>query len=341
VPDTLTIEDIDDMATSAETASHPLTIAADLVDAVDRDRLADPADVSYALLAAAEIFEAEDDIDRATELARRATRAEGADPTDRHAAQATYGRLLIAKGRDDEGMAELAELRPALLTDAELVEHLADVLLELDRSELAHEWLTDAIEQKKAEIAAAADAEGVEHVEVFYQLISVRHDVRHELDLPHDGYDELAEKMTSEMAASANDDDDDDDDDESILVFWPQAEFERLLQRWPTLAEYVGPDWDEHRGLVERSLNELSASSAVPPALTGGSVDGLIEFAGELDLDMVDPNEGHDPSDPLVMMGYVESLEGPLVEWPPGRNDNCWCGSGLKYKKCCLPRARA
>jgi uncharacterized protein YecA (UPF0149 family) len=21
--------------------------------------------------------------------------------------------------------------------------------------------------------------------------------------------------------------------------------------------------------------------------------------------------------------------------WPPGRNDECWCGSGRKYKKCC------
>ncbi|TQC47004.1 hypothetical protein EEB14_22715 [Rhodococcus sp. WS4] len=26
--------------------------------------------------------------------------------------------------------------------------------------------------------------------------------------------------------------------------------------------------------------------------------------------------------------------------WPPGRNEACWCGSTLKYKKCCRPRSR-
>ncbi|MET9315984.1 SEC-C metal-binding domain-containing protein [Kribbella sp. NPDC003505] len=33
---------------------------------------------------------------------------------------------------------------------------------------------------------------------------------------------------------------------------------------------------------------------------------------------------------------------GRRVEWPPPRNQPCWCGSGIKYKKCCggpLPAA--
>ena len=38
---------------------------------------------------------------------------------------------------------------------------------------------------------------------------------------------------------------------------------------------------------------------------------------------------------------YVGSLDPDrAVEWPPPRNGPCWCGSGLKYKKCCLPRSR-
>jgi uncharacterized protein YecA (UPF0149 family) len=24
-----------------------------------------------------------------------------------------------------------------------------------------------------------------------------------------------------------------------------------------------------------------------------------------------------------------------VVSWPPGRNEQCWCGSGRKCKKCC------
>ncbi|WP_373315313.1 SEC-C metal-binding domain-containing protein [Asanoa ishikariensis] len=27
--------------------------------------------------------------------------------------------------------------------------------------------------------------------------------------------------------------------------------------------------------------------------------------------------------------------------WPPARNQERWCGSGAKYKTCCLPRSRA
>jgi hypothetical protein len=26
-----------------------------------------------------------------------------------------------------------------------------------------------------------------------------------------------------------------------------------------------------------------------------------------------------------------------ITHWVPGRNDPCWCGSGKKFKKCCLP----
>ncbi|WP_396451764.1 SEC-C metal-binding domain-containing protein [Actinomadura sp.] len=25
----------------------------------------------------------------------------------------------------------------------------------------------------------------------------------------------------------------------------------------------------------------------------------------------------------------------PTLDWPPERNDPCWCDSGRKYNKCC------
>jgi len=28
---------------------------------------------------------------------------------------------------------------------------------------------------------------------------------------------------------------------------------------------------------------------------------------------------------------------GRALDWPPARNERCWCGSGQKYKKCCGP----
>jgi len=33
---------------------------------------------------------------------------------------------------------------------------------------------------------------------------------------------------------------------------------------------------------------------------------------------------------------YGEIMHDYIVEVPKGRNDRCWCGSGKKYKKCCL-----
>lgn len=329
MPETLTFDDIDEMYQSAETATRPLTIAEDLIAAVEQERLADTSDASYALLAAADIVEDEGDPERAIELARRAMLAEGAAANDRHVAQATYGRMLIGLGRHDEGMSALTALRPALLTDPELIEFLTEILVDLDRAKLAHEWLTDAVEQTK-ELVAAPESEGTDHLETFYELLSSRHAVRHTLNLPHDGYDELFQ----EMAESSH------DDEEPLLIFWPRAEFDALLQRWPKVAEYIGDSWDEHRGLLERSLIDVTESSATPPVLVAGSVEGLIAFAAELDEDSVGPGDTHDPDDLDVMLEYADSLEGPSIAWPPGRNDHCWCGSGLKYKKCCLPRAR-
>jgi hypothetical protein len=329
VQDTLSFDDIDELSDSAETAGRPLAVADELIAAVEQDRLADAADGSYALLAAAGIYEAQRETGRAIELAHRAMLADGADAHDRHIAQATYGRLLTVTGREDEGMAALTALRPALLTDPPLVEFLTDVLIDLDRSRLAHEWLTAALEQTKEAVAAAPEAEGTELLEVFYQLLNARHAVRHELQLPHDDDDELFQ----EMAEASH------DDEEALLLFWPRPAFDALLDRWPKVSEFIGHSWDEHRALIEKGLVEVSESSATPPVLFAGSVEELVAFAAELD-EASGPDDAHDPGDLDVILGYADSIESPAVAWPPGRNEDCWCGSGLKYKKCCLPRAR-
>ena len=41
--------------------------------------------------------------------------------------------------------------------------------------------------------------------------------------------------------------------------------------------------------------------------------------------------------------GYARQLAAGSahITWPPERNGPCWCGSGNKYKKCCLPRSRS
>jgi len=103
--------------------------------------------------------------------------------------------------------------------------------------------------------------------------------------------------------------------------------------RWPVLAGAYGHSWDEHRTRLQRGLRLWAESGHAWVPLLAGSADELASYAAR---------HGGDPTDPDVREGYTRHLanQPPEVSWPPGRNEACWCGSGVKYKKCCLPRAR-
>jgi uncharacterized protein YecA (UPF0149 family) len=164
---------------------------------------------------------------------------------------------------------------------------------------------------------------------IFFALLSERHEVRHELDLPHDELDEMAEALEAavedeqryELEAELS----------RPVLFFPRAEFDELSQRLPDLARICGPTWDEHRADLERVLSARSAEGVpVDLRLVNGSAAEIAAFV-----------EGRDIADELIDH-YVDELDGRAagVSWPPARNDSCWCGSGAKYKKCCLPRSR-
>ncbi len=55
--------------------------------------------------------------------------------------------------------------------------------------------------------------------------------------------------------------------------------------------------------------------------------DDLIAFAESI---------GADPGEAGTRERFVRRHPPELtVEWPPGRNEPCWCASARKYKKCC------
>jgi Plasmid pRiA4b ORF-3-like protein/SEC-C motif len=58
------------------------------------------------------------------------------------------------------------------------------------------------------------------------------------------------------------------------------------------------------------------------------TIAGLREFATV---------SGLDPARRSTRMAYLNAMgaDAPVLPWPPGRNAGCWCGSGIKYKKCC------
>lgn len=192
----LTTEDLDQIGCSF--SQQPLEKAAELIDAVDRGLLADLADSGYALILAAELNEREGDLEAAQLLAERAIgayRAHG--DSDYGYAQAFRGGLLLQLGREEEAMAEWTALRPMLSEDYDIVSYLSDALEEAGRTEIAQQWLTEAVPvalQRQQELefqrGESAYARAAEVVSV---LVRQRYRLRRDLNLPHDEHDRLYE----------------------------------------------------------------------------------------------------------------------------------------------------
>ncbi|WP_330466034.1 SEC-C domain-containing protein [Micromonospora zamorensis] len=327
MPELLTTDRIEEIGSLGPESPDPAALVAELVGAVDEGRVADPDDTAYALLVAADILEQAGDLADALALA---TRAIAEQPDEDAYARSVRGGLLLRLGRSDEGMAELTALRPLLETNPNAT-YLVDELAEAGQPELALEWLTGALdailERTRNQQHESEDAQD-EAAAMIYGLTQRRHNLREEMGLPHDEYDNLADRLraASDHALDAL------DEGPATLLFWPQAEFNALLLRWPALADSYPASWDEHRAQTERALVDASGLGGADLGVVIGSVAGLSAFA---------EREGSDPTDEETQDEYADSLTGPdLRAWPPGRNDACWCGSGAKYKKCCLPRSR-
>ena len=306
----LTSDDLDGIGYDAARAPDPGRYVAELVDAVDHDRIADPAEIGYALALATEIAELCRDSDEVLALAaRRVAVTEG---TEEHAvARGDRADLLLRHGRTEEGLRELDALRPRLTRDPAASDWLVDALVENGYAERAEDWLTTAC-ATAVEIAELADADdpdsddALDAWEVADALMLARREVRHDLGRVPDATDEAAAELLEAMRDGAD------------LVFWPESAFAEVRAALPDGEAALEADWDAHRAAVE---GELQAGDAVgdPPVVEVATPELLAAvLAG--DRDAVAP--------------------GPELVWPPGRNEHCWCGSRVKYKKCCLPRGR-
>ena len=325
----LTSADLAEIRQSVLGAADPLGVAADLAHAVEAGRLADPDDAGAALVLAAEIAESRTKHDAALRYVERALDAYGKrDDSEVGAARALRARILFRTGRADEAMAELEPLRPLLTQYPDAAAYVSVALAVGGRNRLAEEWLTAAVQESLAD-REAAEPTSAEDAGLLFFLLQQRHRIRHSLGLRHDSHDVLAERLETKLAnanaaATAGLADD--------LLFWPRSEFDALVAQWPPLAEVYGATWDEHRARLERELVRLAGVGRTDLALLPGSVDGLTAAAGS-----------GDPADPESRAAYANRLAAGAeqIKWPPERNAPCWCGSGAKYKKCCLPRSRA
>lgn len=335
----LTSEDLDLLGHESFRAAAPLEIVAELVAAVDEARLADPDDDVYALSLAAEISLKAEDLPGALRHAERAARLAEAAGRNGHA-RALYGELLLRAGREADGMAVLAELRESMLHDENAVYYVSEALEQGGRAEVAVQWLTAALETALQRRSAVASQRGTQVYQdaavIAFALAQVRQRMRRDLDLPVDDLDRLAQQLRAAADEVVADDETHDHGHEgSAVLFWPREQFAVLVLRWPGMTGVYGGTWDEHRSRIEKGLHALSESGGARLAVFDGDADDLAAYLA---------SHGGEPTDPDVRQGYVddrEDIDTVRRLWPPQRNQACWCGSGQKYKKCCLPRSRS
>lgn len=118
----------------------------------------------------------------------------------------------------------------------------------------------------------------------------------------------------------------------------PAEEFALIEQRWPAIAaedsvrDSTGTlvDHGEYCRRLERTLREAAQSGLRRlrvATLRRTAFDAWVTESGR---------SGEDEA--ALRAGYAADLNRrgiDVVAWPPGRNERCWCGSGVKYKKCC------
>lgn len=107
---------------------------------------------------------------------------------------------------------------------------------------------------------------------------------------------------------------------DSRLQFLARSELETAYPRWSALV--VGDNADAYYRAVEGVLRTHAP-------------DRIALVRHTLRSWMTVEDAGLNARHMSELRCVATSGEGETVEWPPGRNQVCWCGSGTKYKKCC------
>ena len=228
--------------------------------------------------------------------------------------------LLLRVGDTEELDEVVTRLRHRTreLDDLDL-QMLAESFEDAGRLADAHRWFTVAVRDD--------DPDEIEYGHPAYPAAVGRRRVRQALGLPADRFDEAVGRAQRE--GPANDVHEIAPGRESIdlaVLYWPPAELARFAERWPAVAEGYGTA-QEHRASIRKALREY-ADQNMPVSVAHGSVDEYAAYCAGRELD---------PEESRSRAAYSAELArtGRARAWPPGRNEACWCGSGVKFKRCC------
>ncbi|MFE0736729.1 SEC-C metal-binding domain-containing protein [Streptomyces sp. NPDC058855] len=272
-------------------------------------------------------------------------------PAQPHLIRALKAANLWEYGHEAEARAIIDGLRREKPSDAAPWQIAAETLEAHDELEAAQATLTEAA----GLLAAEPAAEDLPHA--IRSLLTTRHRVRRMLALPHDDWDDLADRLhTAEVPLDELHDpkrlwslgsSDPAELQAEItrlrselgtyrtalsrpfpvaVLHWPEAELDELLAAYPELeAEY--PTYRAHLTDIEASLRELAQAGTPNLGIVPATVPSYEAFAA---------SEAASPANADLLPQYATTLaaRGRATPWPPARTAACWCGSGETYGKC-------
>lgn len=303
------------------------------------DGLASDVDRSDAFVQAAELYRRADHLGEALRCVEESLA--GIDDTTRIYPRALRARLLIENGRTAEGWAALDELRPLMRESFEASTVVPETLEAIGAPDTAVRWLTDAI----AELNGHTDPLDAKLLE---GMVDHRHRLRTTFGIRPDGADDFEDtgelqpiSLTDAYEVRVDSVSEPADLSASsptgphhiAVLYWPRPEFDAFAAKWPSLAEGYGGTWEGHRAEVAATLATYRSTRSARVVVVSARFDDFLAYAAD---------NGLDPTGPGARSGYALTLgrAGEGVAWPPDRNAQCWCGSGMRYKKCCRDASR-
>lgn len=271
------------------------------------DEVRDPRIEAYfgrcmALLVAARTHVREQRPERAVAIWRQLISEGGKDGDT---ARVDFAGYLFDEGREVEAERELAAVMATGRVHSSAWCNAAELLEEQGELEEALFWYSIATDRLTPE-----EIKGARRLE---DLVTGRRRVKWALGVPLDDLDLLGQQG-----------DDEAQDRESDLRWllrnpviidgrmqvWDRGEFDAGV---PWRSHFIGRDPDRYCYQAERALRAKDRRTIIATWTFDKFVDCLEDAKIEPD----------------------DIPGGRLIDWPPPRNKPCWCGSGLKYKRCC------
>lgn len=267
--------------------------------------------------------------------------------TDPATVEALEARIdeLEAAGQYDEAIAVLDDL--AALTGSDQRWHVAWMHVQAGRRDAA-DALWAALERESpgdptvAFLAGNAHTEAGEHDvaaarferalqlalgsgadgPTLRQIVEARAEALRATGLPSGAIDEAARLALARAAAQGA-------DTPVATPYFAAAAFAEAVAAWPGFAA----DWEQdgHAAYaleLDRRMRAVAPGAPRRPVVVPLTVAAVAACAATHGIEA-------DWAEARARAAFEAAQDGHAIPWPPGRNEPCWCGSGVKHKRCC------